>query len=49
MTIPEKPKQYVAFLSVLSFKTSLFDPEGCPRCVMVKAVDCGIVISEFEL
>ena len=22
---------------------------GCPRCVMVKAIDCGIVISEFEL
>ena len=22
---------------------------GCPHGVMVKAVDCGIVISEFEL
>ena len=22
---------------------------GCPRAVMVKAMDCGIVVSEFEL
>ena len=22
---------------------------GCPRGVMVKAMDCGIVVSEFEL
>ena len=22
---------------------------GCPRCVMVKALDCRIVVSEFEL
>ena len=22
---------------------------GCPRGVMVKAMDCGIVLSEFEL
>ena len=22
---------------------------GCPRGVMVKALDCGIVVSEFEL
>ena len=22
--------------------------EGCPRGVMVKAMDCGIVVSEFE-
>ena len=24
-------------------------PGGCPRGVMVKALDCGIVESEFEL
>ena len=23
--------------------------EGCPRGVMVKAMDCGIVVREFEL
>ena len=23
--------------------------KGCPRGVMVKAMDCGIIISEFEL
>ena len=23
--------------------------EGYPRCVMVKAMDCGIVVREFEL
>ena len=22
---------------------------GCPRGVMVKAMDCGVVVSEFEL
>ena len=22
---------------------------GCPRGIMVKALDCGIVVSEFEL
>ena len=22
---------------------------GCPRGVMVKALDCGIVVNEFEL
>ena len=22
---------------------------GCPHCVMVKAMDCGIVVSEFVL
>ena len=25
------------------------DTEGCPRGVMVKAIDCRIVVSEFEL
>ena len=24
-------------------------PGGCPRSVMVKAMDCGIVVSEFVL
>ena len=24
-------------------------PEGYPRCVMVKAMNCGIVLSEFVL
>ena len=24
-------------------------PRGCPRGVMVKVLDCGIVVSEFEL
>ena len=23
-------------------------PRGCPRGAMVKAMDCGIVVSEFE-
>ena len=25
------------------------NPRGCPRGVMVKAMDCGIVVSEFVL
>ena len=28
-------------------QTQIF--KGCPRGVMVKAMDCGIVVSEFEL
>ena len=35
-------KNLVAFSQVLSTIT-----EGCPHGVMVKAMDCGIVISEF--
>ena len=27
----------------------IFFCEGCPRGVMVKAMDCGIVVSEFVL
>ena len=27
----------------------LHDLVGCPRSVMIKALDCEIVISEFEL
>ena len=27
----------------------LIDQRGCPRGVMVKAMDCGIVVSEFVL
>ena len=27
----------------------LFMKRGCPRGVMVKALDCGIVVREFEL
>ena len=36
------------FLSSLSLSLSLSLWE-CPSGVMVKALDCGIVISEFEL
>ena len=28
---------------------TMFFPGGCPRGVMVKAMDCGIVVSEFVL
>ena len=28
---------------------SQYHLEGCPRGVMVKAMDCGIVVSEFVL
>ena len=39
----------------LAQRTHFFLPDvfqmtwGCPRGVMVKAMDCGIVVSEFEL
>ena len=29
--------------------TFLFKSRGCPRGVMVKSMDCKIVVSEFEL
>ena len=28
---------------------TLNSPGGCPRGVMVKAIDCGIVVNEFVL
>ena len=39
------------YLLVVSSTKNLFSPNvrGCPRGVMVKAMDCGIVVSEFEL
>ena len=36
----------VKCLQVLLYNTN---SRGCPRGVMVKAVDCGIVVSEFEI
>ena len=30
------------------FNLTLFCMRGCPRGVMVTAIDCGIVVSEFE-
>ena len=27
----------------------MFTPKGCPRGVMVKAMNCGIVVREFVL
>ena len=35
--------------SEISISTILNKFAGCPRGVMVKAMDCGIVISEFVL
>ena len=32
----------------LTFYYSFFDAGGCPCCVMVKVLDCGIVVSKFE-
>ena len=34
------------FISIYFYLTQIW---GCPRGVMVKVMDCGIVISEFEL
>ena len=34
---------------MLHENTSNNSKEGCPRGVMVKVMDCGIVVSEFEL
>ena len=38
-------------LSVIEYTNHVMSPEflGCPRGVMVKAMDCGIVVSEFVL
>ena len=38
-------------ISVLAARHDDVDGQGrrCPRGVMVKAMDCGIVVSEFEL
>ena len=33
----------------LGFISSVQSFRGCPRGVMVKAIDCGIVVSEFTL
>ena len=37
---------------MVRYNTSIFALKflrGCPRGVMVKAMDCGIVVSEFEI
>ena len=51
---PSRPRSYFlsgVFIGFLSF-VDYYIPNpslGCPRGVMVKAMDCGIVVSEFEL
>ena len=35
------------FSSIIHFSNNIRNNEGCPRGVMVKAMDCGIVIREF--
>ena len=40
---------YLPYYIFFSFYCSLLNQRGRPRGVMVKAVDCGIVVSEFEL
>ena len=40
---------YILDLSILSLNPSLFRGGGCLRGVMVKAMNCGIVVREFVL
>ena len=35
--------------TLIWFKVFLSNTSGCPRGVMVKPMDCGIVVSEFVL
>ena len=37
------------FFFFFGFATSTLMSRGCPRGIMVKAMDCGIVVSEFVL
>ena len=37
------------YLLLLLYNSSILDMEGCPRGVMVKAMDCGNRVSEFVL
>ena len=41
----------IAYLSLMLIfvLTLFFYPGGCPRGVMVKAMDCEVVVSEFVL
>ena len=43
------PNVVGSIVIVNAYITSLSVWWGCPRGVMVKAMDCGIVVSEFEL
>ena len=42
-----KPKICLSCLTI-RLKTQI-STVGCPRGVMIKAVDCGVAVSEFEL
>ena len=42
-------KYTVSMSNTAQFQTIQFNIRGCPRGVMVKAMDCEIVVSEFEL
>ena len=35
------------FIGIIPVLDTLFKARGCPRCVMVKVMDCGIVVSKF--
>ena len=37
------------YISMFAYVLAFIFTRGCPRGVMVKAMDCGIVVSEFEL
>ena len=40
---------YIRIVCIYVFISFSLFAEGCPRGVMIKAIDCGIVVSEFEL
>ena len=52
---PRKNKDvYIFIMKCYGYSTSVYIPSllcrrGCPRGVIVKAMDCEIVVSEFEL
>ena len=41
--------QQMLEINLLLYYPSLKQDEGCPRGVMAKAMDCGIVVREFIL
>ena len=49
MNVMEPLKFEVAFNDVAVQHVSRYTIGGCPRGVMVKAMDCAIVVSEFVL
>ena len=44
-----KDKKKKENLGIIYLNAQHNQTRGCPRGIMVKAMDCGIVVSEFEL